>query len=412
MTARRIFIVAGENSGDLHASNLVRSLKRSDPELAFFGLGGPQMRDAGVELIENIVEDLAIVGVTPVIRNIRRIVNLLNVVRSHLEQKRPDAVVLVDYPGFNLRVAKMAKDLGIPAIYYICPQVWAWHYRRIHKIAQTVDMALVIFPFEKEIFEREGINAHYVGHPLLDLLKITRGRESICKYFGLDPNRPLIGLMPGSRKPEVVRHLPVMLEAAERIGEAIPNPQFVLPRSTTIERPLLEKYIRRFNVGVTIVEEQRFNIRKTLDFAIVKSGTSTLETGVLLCPMVIVYKVSFISWFLGKLFIRLPFIGLVNIVAGERIVPELLQEECTGQRMADETLAIVTDPERRANMVYQLDQVRESLGGPGACRRASALILDFIKRPSRAEATADFRPAPATDAPANPGNSSRFPNQR
>jgi len=378
MAARRIFIIAGENSGDLHAGNLVRALKRQEPQLTFRGLGGPQMAAAGVELIQNIVRDLAIVGLTPVFRNLRKILRLLNTVRQRLAAERPDAVVLVDYPGFNLRVARMAKDLGIPVIYYICPQVWGWHYSRIYKIAKVVDLALVIFPFERRMYEDVGVNVHYVGHPLLDNLRITRDRAAICQHFGLDPKRLLIGLVPGSRKPEVVRHLPVMLEAAERIREVLPEAQFVLPRSTTIDRSMLEKYIGRAQVPVTLIEEQRLNMRNALDFEIVKSGTSTLETGAMLVPMVIVYKVSFLSWIIGKMVIQLPFLGLVNIVADERIVPELLQDECTGQRIADEVLAILTDAERRANMVYQLRQVRESLGGAGAGKRAATLICDFM----------------------------------
>ncbi len=378
---RRIFIVAGENSGDLDAGRLIRWMKRSDSNLTFYGLGGPQMAESGVEILHNMVKDLAIVGVTPVIRNIRKILNLLKMVRARLEEDRPDAVILVDYPGFNLRVARMAKDLGIPVIYFKCPQFWGWHYSRIFKFAKVVDLALVIFPFERKMFQEVGVNVHYIGHPTLDTLRITQNREEVCEHFDLDPDQPLIGIAPGSRKPEVVRLLPVLMEAAERIREAIPNAQFVLPRSTTIDRSLIEKYLNRFpHVPVKIIEERRLNMRKALDFEIVKSGTSTLETGAMLVPMIIVYKVSFLSWFIGKLVIQLPFLGLVNIVANERIVPELLQDQCTGERIADETLAILRDDERRANMVFQLRQVREGLGGGGASRRAAALVLDFLNR--------------------------------
>lgn len=378
MSARRIFLVAGENSGDRYACNLCRALRRVDPELEFFGLGGPQMEAAGVELRRNMVDDLAIVGLTPVIRSIRKIVRLLNDVKNWLETERPDAVILIDYPGFNMRVAKMASKLGIPVIYYVCPQVWGWHESRIHKIAETVDMAFVIFPFEKPIYEREGINVQYVGHPKLDDMVLTSDGKDVCRQVGLDPDRPLIGLLPGSRKPEVVRLLPVMLEAAERIAEEVEGVQFVLPQATTIQRSLLDKYIERFDVDPTVIEAQRFNIRSALDFEIAKSGTTVLETGLMLIPMVIVYKVSFLTWLIGRLVIKIPFIGLVNIVADEKIVPELLQDECTGQRLADESLAILTDDERRRNMIYQLNEVRESLGGPGAARRAGALILEFL----------------------------------
>ncbi len=386
MPSKHIFLIAGENSGDLHASNLVKSLLRLDGSLRFNGLGGPQMAAADVILLKDIVKGLAIVGVTPVIRNFSVIRRLLEQVREFLTEQRPDAVVLVDYPGFNLRVASMAHVLNIPVIYYISPQIWAWHPTRIARIRQTVDLMMVLFPFEEEMYRKAGVHAIHVGHPLLDIMRLTMNREEVFQKFGFDPAKKLIGLLPGSRKPEIVRHLPVMLEACERMMAARPNQfQFVIPRSSTVPHELLRKYIERFSVPVRVVDQYRYNVRSALDFAIVKSGTSTLETAILLTPMVIVYKVSFITWILAKMFIQIPWIGLVNIVAGTRVVPELVQNEATGANISRAALEILGDPERLANTRFQLEQVKGSLGRPGASRRAARCVMEILSGRSAEE---------------------------
>jgi lipid-A-disaccharide synthase len=379
MASKHIFLIAGENSGDLHASNLVRSLVRLDGSLRFSGLGGPMMHDAGVILLRDIVKGLAIVGVTPVIRKIREIRNLLEQVREFLGRERPDAVILIDYPGFNLRVARMARDEGIPVIYYVSPQIWAWHPTRISRIRQTVDLMMVLFPFEEKLYRKAGVNAVHVGHPLLDIMRLTMSKEQVFERFGFEPDKTLIGLLPGSRKPEVVRHLPVMLEACETLMAEMPGQlQFVIPRASTAPNELLQKYVDRFNVPVKIVDQYRYNVRSTLDMAIVKSGTSTLETAILLTPMVIIYKVSFLTWLIAKSLIQIPWIGLVNIVAGARIVPELIQNEATGANVSRAVLEIFNDPERFENMKFQLASVKESLGRPGASRRAARCVMEVL----------------------------------
>lgn len=379
MPSKHIFLIAGENSGDLHASNLVRALQSLDSSLRFSGLGGPQMTAAGVILLKDIVKGLAIVGVTPVIRKIRVIKQLLDHVREFLTEQRPDAVILVDYPGFNLRVARMARDLGIPVIYYISPQIWAWHPTRIAKIRATVDLMMVFFPFELKMYRKAGVNAVHVGHPLLDIMRLTMSKQEVFEKFGFDRDKKLIGLLPGSRKPEIVRHLPVMLEACELMMRRMPEQlQFVIPRSSTVPPELLQKYIDRYDVPVRVVDQYRYNVRSTLDFAIVKSGTSTLETAALLTPMVIIYKVSFLTWMIAKSLVQIPWIGLVNIVAGARVVPELLQNEATGANLSRTVLELLNDPERLENMKFQLAQVKESLGKPGASRRAARCVMEIL----------------------------------
>lgn len=380
MPSKHLFIIAGENSGDLHATNLVRSLQEHDDTIRFSGLGGPQMAANGVILLKDIVKGLAIVGITPVIRNWRILKRLLDQVREFLTEQRPDAVVLVDYPGFNLRVARMAKDLGIPVVYYVSPQVWAWNPTRIHKIRATVELMMVLFPFELKMYRRAGVPAVHVGHPLLDIMRLTMSKQQVFEKFGFDAGKKLIGLIPGSRKPEIVRHLPVMLEACELLLAEMPDQlQIVIPRSSTVPSELLQKYVERFDVPIHVVDQFRYNVRSTLDFAIVKSGTSTLETAILGTPMVILYKVSFPTWLIAKSLIQIPWIGLVNIVAGARIVPELIQNEATGANVCRSVLDILGDAERMENMKFQLRQVKDSLGRPGASRRAAQCVLEILE---------------------------------
>lgn len=379
MPSKHIFIIAGENSGDLHASNLVKSLQRLDDSLRFSGLGGPQMHASGVILLRDLVKGLAIVGFTPVIRKLREIRALLQQVEEFLSRERPDVVILVDYPGFNLKVAKMARDLDIPVVYYVSPQIWAWHPTRISRIRATVDLMMVLFPFEEKMYRKAGVNAVHVGHPLMDVMRLTMSKEQVFEKFGFDADRKLIGLLPGSRRSEIVRHLPVMLEACEKMMAEMPDRfQFVIPRSSTVPIELLEKYIDRYEVPIKIVEQFRYNVRSTLDAAIVKSGTSTLETAALLTPMVIIYKTAFLTWLIAKWLIQIPWIGLVNIVAGSRVVPELVQDEATGTNISRAMLQILGDEMRLENMKFQLAQVKEALGRPGASRRAARCVVEIL----------------------------------
>ncbi len=383
--SRKILIIAGENSGDLHASNLVKQLKRLDPTLEFLGFGGNQMKSAGVHLISNIVDRLAIIGFAEVLSKVNKIRRLFRQVRTILEQDRPCAVILIDYPGFNLRVARIAKSMGIAVIYYISPQVWAWRKGRIREIARYVDKMLVIFPFEEGIYREAGVNVTYVGHPLLDVMKLTMTKKQVFERFQFDPNKKLIGLLPGSRKPEVERLLPVMLEAAEMIKARIPDVQFVVPRASTVKKELIDYYIENAGFEVRVVDAYRYNVRSAMDFAIVASGTATLETAFLICPMVILYKTSFLTWIIAKNLVSLPYIGLVNVVAGDMAVPELLQNEATPLNVANRVVKILSNPKEIETIRYELVKVKEKIGGPGASKRAADQVLIVINQrtPSR-----------------------------
>lgn len=381
MGAKDIFIIAGENSGDLHGSNLVRELLKMDPELRITGFGGEQMKQAGVNLLANIVDRLAIIGLTGIIKNAERLIRLYRKACRFLDEVKPAAVILIDYPGFNFKIMKAARKRNIPVIYYIMPQVWAWHRSRIYTLKEQTARLLVVFPFEKKMCDSYNIEqARYVGHPLLDVINLTMTREQVFEKFNLDPKKKLIGLLPGSRKPEIDRLLPGMLGAAERIQKAMPDVQFVLPRASSIKQELIEYYLSASDVDVKVVDAFRYNVRNAMDFALVKSGTSTLETAILGCPMVIVYKVSFLAWIIAKSLVKLPYIGLVNIVAGEMIVPELLQDEATPMNIADKTLELLGDEKRLENVRYALQKVKEKLGGPGASRRAAEQVLEVVHK--------------------------------
>ncbi len=377
----KIFIIAGENSGDLHGSNLVKEMLRLCPDVEFYGLGGESMERAGVNLLFNTVESLAIVGFIEVVTNIMKIKKVMNMTRDFLEHEKPDALILIDYPGFNLRMARFAHEHGIPVIYYICPQFWAWQYKRVKTIARYVDKLLSILPFEAAMLEKEGVNVSYVGHPLLDVMNITMNKEEAFEYFGFDPTKKLIGFLPGSRKSEVKRHLPVMLEAAEKIRDKIPDVQFVLPRATTIDPALVEYYCSLSPIDVTIIDKYRYNIRSTMDFAIVTSGTATLETAFMECPMVIVYKASYLSFLIAKGLVRLPYIGLVNIIAGHMLVPELLQHEVTPLNVAETSIKMLKDPETLEAIRYEMKKIKEKMGGAGASTRAANEVLGFLSIP-------------------------------
>lgn len=377
--SKKIFIIAGENSGDLHASNLVRSIKSINSEYEFFGLGGDQLEKAGTRLLANIVQKLAIIGFVEIVRNIKRLKDLFNRVDTVLREDKPDAVILIDYPGFNIRVARMAKALNIPVIYYISPQVWAWRKKRIFEIAKVVDKMLVILPFEEELYKNVGVDVEYVGHPLFDVMKITMDKNTICERFNIDPNKKIIGLLPGSRKKEIVALLSPMLEAAEMIKQKLPEVQFVIPRATTVSRGLVNKLVDQCSLEVKVVNELRYNVRSTFDFAIVASGTATLETAFLLCPMVIVYKVSFITWLIAKNLVDLPYIGLVNVVADELIVPELLQDEVTAQNISRIALKVLTNPKETTRIKHELKKIKDKMGGPGASEKAASIIVNFLE---------------------------------
>ena len=382
---REVFISAGELSGDMIGSLLIDQLRRLDPSIRVTGLGGERMEASGATIRHNLVRDLAIIGFSEVIAKYPKIRRVFYDTVDYLREHRPEAVVLIDYPGFNLRLAEQAHKLGIKVIYYVCPQIWAWHKSRIHKIRKFVDKALVILPFEESYMRQGGVNADFVGTPWLDIMILTMNREEVFGHFGFDPGKRLIGLLPGSRRREVEALLPTMLEAAEKIQAEVPDVQFVIPRATTVRPEIIEHLITMAQVPVKVVDAYRYNVRAAMDLAIVASGTATLETGLLGTPMIIVYKVAYLSWLIGKSLVKIPYIGLINIVAGDMIAPELIQEQCTPQNIADRAVAILRNPREVERARYLLGTVPVNMGARGASRRAAQAVLAVMNEGAAVE---------------------------
>jgi lipid-A-disaccharide synthase len=315
---------------------------------------------------------------TEVISKLGSILKIMGMMKRSLDMRRPDLVILIDYPDFNIPLAKAAKKRGIKVFYYISPQVWAWRKSRINKIKKLVDKMAVILPFEVDTYAAKGFVVDYVGHPLLDLVKPAYSKQESRKKFGLAENKITIGILPGSRLSEVVKLLPEMLRAAEILAQKMPEVQFFLPLADTLEEKIITEIISRFTVKVHIISGHTYDVISCADLALVASGTATLETGLLGVPMVIVYKISLLSYCIGRLFVHVKNIGLVNIIAGKTIVPELIQGDACGKRIAMEALAILTNEEKKQEMIKELEAIRAKLGEPGAAIRAAQIACDMI----------------------------------
>jgi len=400
----QVFVIAGEASGDLHGSNLIRALKSRLPQARFVGIGGPKMEEAGLELLFPS-SDLAVVGVVEVIGQIRPILKAFGRTTAWLRKERPDLLILIDYPEFNLQVAGRAKKLGIPIFYYISPQVWAWRQGRVKKLRRLVDRMAVILPFEEAFFRSRGMEVRFVGHPLLDVVKAEVSKTEFCRKAGLNPEKPIVGLVPGSRKSEISRLFPVMTGAAERIFQDRQDIQFVVPLAPSLDPGILESFNHRtteliitdphrqlqtdksINHQITkspnhqiirVVKGQTYNAIAASDLILAASGTVTLEAAILGTPMVVTYKVSPVTGFLGKCFIKVPFASLVNLVAGRRVVTEIIQQDVTPERLSQEALSLLRDDAVRENMIKDLKEVKNALGGSGAAERAADLAMELI----------------------------------
>lgn len=378
-TGRTVAIVAGEASGDLHGSMLVTKMKSMYPEISFFGIGGGEMEKAGVSLDAH-ASDLAIVGITEVFSRLPVILGIRRSFKNILRQRRPDLLVLIDLPDFNMPLAKFAHKLGIPVFYYISPQVWAWRKRRIFFLEKYLDGMAVILPFEEEVYRETSLDVRFVGHPLIDRVVAPLSRGETASKLGLRPGGKIVALVPGSRTGEVTFLLPTIFEAARIIRERLADVQFVLPLADGISEDFVENARREVSLEVTVVRNSFYDALGIADGAIVASGTSTLETALLEVPMVIIYKVSYLSYLLGRLFIKVDSIGLVNIIAGKRIVPEFIQGDAQPEIIAGELLELMANEERRKLVKSDLQAVKQALGEPGAAGRAAAMALEIMKK--------------------------------
>ena len=370
---KKILIIAGEASGDLHGGNLAKALLALRPDLGISGMGGKMMRDAGVNTLQDISR-LAVVGIWEVLTHLKDIKAAFNLMEETIVRERPDALVLIDYPDFNLRIAKKAKAAGVKVVYYVSPQVWAWRRGRIKHIAKVVDRMLVVFPFEEALYREAGVKCSFVGHPLLDEETETRPKDVLAQKFGLDPQKPILGILPGSRKKELHFHLPVMLAAFSRIKAKMPDVQAVIPLAPTLSPDDFREYLAGYE-DVRLINDAP-GVMTVMDTAVVASGTATLQTALKGKPMVIIYNLSPFTYWLGKMLIDVPFIGMPNLIAGMEAVPELIQNEASPERISSLILKMFYDKAYYGDIVRNLALVSEKLGGPGASERAALEVLN------------------------------------
>jgi lipid-A-disaccharide synthase len=376
----RLLISCGEASGDLYAGALARELLALDPALRLAGLGGPRFAAAGGTLVDDY-RDLAVTGLTEAIAKLPRSLAARRRLVADAEADRPAALVLIDFPDFNFRLAPPIKRLGVPVVYYISPQIWAWRAGRLKTICAIADRVLVIFPFEEAIYREGGVPVEFVGHPLIDLATPSAGRGAFLAALGMVPSAPTVAILPGSRPNEVSRILPDLAAAAERIRRAVPGAQFLVARAPGLDHSLFAAAgpgALGAVAPVAIVEGDTDTVLASADVALTASGTATVQTALHDTPMVIVYRVSALSYLLLRRLVRLESIGMVNLIAGERLVPELVQDAFTPEAVAREAISMLTDRDRAARIRAGLAIVRARLGGSGASRRAAEASMRVI----------------------------------
>ena len=381
---QRLLIVAGELSGDMHGAKLAKALKRVDKSLTLLGVGGQHMQEAGVDLIHGIAH-LDVVGLFSS-QQARAVLQAYSTVCNFLKMTLPDAVIFIDNPGLNLRLASIAKSVGILVIYYIAPQVWAWHRSRLKLIARVVDHLLVILPFEEDVFREAGVTCTFVGHPLLDDIGSHGPIAKIKarKHFQLDGIDPVIAMLPGSRECEIQAHLPLMLDALASVRLSLPF-QTILPIANSIDQSGVEAICRSYPFKVTCVRGQATDVMRSADLLLVASGTATLQAGFLGIPMIIVYRTSWLTYCLARSLVQIKWIGLVNIVMGRSVVPELIQHHATSSRLADLTLSLLSDEAAYQRMADELAGVRMKFSSPpGAADRAATVIVKQLRAGSAA----------------------------
>jgi lipid-A-disaccharide synthase len=383
---KRVMIVAGEASGDLHGARLVQEMRSRDRDLSFWAIGSRALKEAGAHVTVDS-DALSVVGITEVLSRLPELVRAMRAGKQMLRRLRPALLVLIDFPDFNLHLAASAKKLGIPVLYYITPQVWAWRRGRVRVIRRRVDHAAVILPFEVDFFRHHGIAATYVGHPLLDdALPAVDGPEKESDPQPPGGNEPVVGLLPGSRHREVILHLPTMIEAASQIARDRSRVRFLLSVAPSVGRKTIESVLAMHpapQASITVTEapvQEIFN-RCTLTVAV--SGTVTLQAALAGAPTVIIYRVSPLSYRIGRLLVRVPYAGLANLIAGRQVMPELIQDEVCAGSIAEIVAGLLSRPERLQRMRRDLLKVRDRLGRPGAASRVADIAMDMIEGGTR-----------------------------
>lgn len=366
----------GEPSGDLYAGALVRALRRADPAVEVFGMGGPQMAASGASLLVDY-RGLAVTGLTEVLTALPRLWKTLRCLVGEARARRPDVLVVIDYPDFNFRLMRAVKALGIPVVYYISPQLWAWRAGRMQTMQTVVDRVLPIFPFEEGLYRDAGVDVRFVGHPLLEMTTTSASRDALRAEWAIGPDTPLVALLPGSRGNELKALAPVLAEARTRIRQRLPAARFIVARAPHVTDAWLAPLTA--DTATRVVANRTDDVLRACDVVLTASGTATVQAAIHGAPMVVLYRLSALTYRLFKPLGRVDMYAMVNLISGRRVVRELIQDDCRGDAAADEALRILTDAGYRAQMVRDLGAVRAALGGPGASDRAAAAIADLVE---------------------------------
>ncbi len=377
--AKTVMIIAGETSGDVHGAHLVAAMRQKDPSLAFSGIGGPALRAAGVEILMDS-HDLSVVGITEVAAKIPNVLAGISIIKKKLRQRRPCLMILIDFPDFNLHIASIAKKMGVPVLYYVSPQIWAWRSGRIHKIKRCVDHMAVILPFEADYYRRHNIPATFVGHPLMDGCRPLPQTQPAAQPNAMENTAPVVGLLPGSRRSEISRNLPYMLASASLLNRKYPDIRFLLSVAPSISSEWIDSYAGPYKktCRIEINAGDIMDVFARATVILAASGTVTLETAMYGVPMVIMYRVSPVSYFLGSRLVNVAHIGLVNIIAGAEVVPELIQKSASPGNIARTISGMLDDPAARERIREKLAHVKTLMGGAGASGKTADIALSLI----------------------------------
>jgi len=376
---RRAMIVTGEASGDLHGANLIRAARTVDPELSFFGVGGSRMADAGCEILI-AGDELAVMGLVEVVGHFPVIYRAFRRLKALLHgPDRPSVLILIDFPDFNLRLAREAKRAGVPVLYYVSPQVWAWRRGRVRKIARVVDRLAAIFPFEPAFYAGEDVDVQYVGNPLLDEFRIERPRDVFLRQYGIDPSRPVVGLFPGSRRNELRYMFDTIVDAAGMIRSRNPEVAFLLPVASSVSADDLRQRLAGRDLPLTLLQENIYDTANACNAVLSVSGTVTLQTALTATPMAILYKMAPLTYAIGRRLVKVPHIGLANIVAGRSVVREFIQDAATPAALAEEILLLLHDAEYAGTVRRGLQEVRARMGEPGCSARVARMAAEMSR---------------------------------
>ena len=374
---KRVMIIAGEASGDLHAAKLVREVQQKSNDIEFYGIGGKHMIDAGVETLVDSA-DLAVVGLFEVLAHWNTISSALKKMQNLLHTDPPDLLVLTDYPDFNLRLAKTAKECGVKVLYYISPQVWAWRQKRVFKIREIVDMMAVVFPFEESFYKKYDVPVRFVGHPLVDEVHASADQLTLRNEFLLDNEKPVIGLFPGSRQSEIKRLLPIIVESAKIIVKDKPDAQFVIPVASTLKEEDILPYFDNTEFDMRIISDRSHDVMQVCDAIITVSGTVTLEIALMQKPMVVINKISQFSYFFVSRMLKIAHIALCNIVANNRVVPELIQNDAQSDKIATTLCTLIDDTKLRNTIISELGEIKTKLTNEELKTDLSTLLIDML----------------------------------